>query len=128
MSGTVGNDMSFERNAYKRKITDNVQQFVPCRFIWKTQLQVIEDTTFIHLHIFFSENACNAFHLFICNRFVYNNNSIIDITTLDEVMIDEIFEFMKKGKGSARSDFLVKIGNMFQCSMLGSQYRRIKID
>src|SRR6476661_1295000 len=106
MTRPVGDDMRPEWDAYQGKISNYIQQFMSGWFIWKPQIQVVEDTTLIHFYIFFFKNFRDPFYLVIGYCFINYNNGIIDISTLNQVVIDQVFQFMKKAERAARCYFL----------------------
>src|SRR5690625_1314075 len=100
-----------------------------CRLVGEAQLNVVEDTySFLFdRNIFPPESHCKMFELFFGYLFVHNNNGIVQVTSFNKVVFQQVLQFMQENKSAAGSYFVFKVRNAAQTRMLGTQDGRIKV-
>ena len=64
------------------------------RFIRITQVQVIQNSPVLNVDILFIEGLFQLSQRIIRDRLVYHYNSIVQVSALDQVIVQQVFQFM----------------------------------
>ena len=91
---------------------------MPCRFIGEAEFDVVQITFTFYLNFISPEDLIQPLHLVIIYGLIDNHDSIIDITSLNEIIIQQHFQFMKKNESATWCDIGFKICDVFQSGML----------
>ena len=101
---------------------------MPCRLITVVQFQVIQYAILHHVYSGLIKKISQAVEFLLRNHPVYKYDGVAKVTTFDQVIGKEIFQFMKKNKRPGIGDLFFEVFNILQDSILGSQHPGLEVD
>ena len=98
--------LSLEESPAKSEVTDKVEKLVSCTLVRESEDKIAEISVFAYLECRYVEQLAHTVYLLICHRMLDNHDCVVDISSLDEVVIEKEFDLMEEHEGPAYSDFL----------------------
>ena len=77
-----------------------------CAFVRETELEVAKVAVFADLECRDLEQVRHSLHLVFGHRVFYDDDGIVDVSSLDEAVAEKELEFMEEYECPACSDFL----------------------
>src|SRR5512133_956556 len=99
-----------------------------CRFIWIGKVEIIQYTFGFNLHRRLVEKNSKAVDFFLRHCTVDNYYGVVEITSFNQVILLQEFNFMKENKGTAGRETFLKFTNISHGSVLMSYNPGIKVD
>ena len=106
MSCLFSSYLCLEETTAKSQVSDKVKQFMSCTFVRETENKIAEISVFAHLKSRHVEEFAHMLDLLICNGMFYNDDRIVNISSLHKVVIEKELYLMEEDKSPACTDFL----------------------
>ena len=120
--------MRFDRITDQGKVTHDIEQLVPGRFVREAELQVVEVSFAFDFDAVLAEGFGQAAHFLLCHGLVYHHNGIVDVSALDQVVIQQCFQFMQETERAAGCDLGFEIPDRLKPGVLGAEDGAVEID
>ena len=101
---------------------------MPCRLILKTKFRGVKHARFFYLDVWFTKKISKVVKLFLGHQFVDKHNGVVEITTFDQVLTEQVFQFTQKNKSSAGSNIFYIIRFAVEVCILLPENWRIEVD
>lgn len=98
VSCSLGRNFRLQESSGKPQVAYQVKEFVPCAFVLKMQVQIVQVTIFADLQGRHIEQAAQTPDLFRSDRMFDNDYSIVNVASLDKIVVEEVFKFMENTK------------------------------
>ena len=121
MSRTGCDDTSFDWFSCQCQVTNDIQQFVTCRFIGPYQRNMVDISQVGSIHVRNSHYVSQFVKVILCHLFFVDNNGIVQVTSFDQACIQQRLDFTHKHKGACRCYFRWEVLHIFQCRILIGQ-------
>ena len=96
MSCLFSRNLSLKEASAKAQIADKVQEFVSCTFIREAKHQIAEVSILTYSKRRHIEQAAHILYLRVCHRMFDNYNSVVNITSLDKIVIEKEFYLVEE--------------------------------
>jgi len=120
--------MPLDGFSYQGYVTHQIEQFVSGRFIVVKYGFVVDVPQFIDNFMGNIHHIGYTVQLFLTNFLIVNYQSVIQVSTLDQVVFEQLFHFAHKNKSTAGGYVLTEIFHPVQTGVLIAQYARVVAD
>ena len=122
MAGTCCHNFALDRLSDKRKVSDNIKEFMAGRFVRVAQLGVIQYACMMFSDTGFIDHFCNAVNLLLFHVTFHDHNCIIQVSSFYKSHFEKRFQFMKEHKGAAFAYLCFKIINIIKYGILVTKH------
>ena len=123
---TCGNDATLDGFADEGHIADNVEQFVTCAFVLPHQRFVLDIAQLVGVAVLYAQLVSQPVQTLLRRLTLVDDNSVVHITALDEVSLQQGFNVAHEDKGARSSDVCGKLVNLVEGSKLRINEFRLK--
>ena len=127
MSGTSGDNTSFQRTAYKGNVADKIHQFMARRLVLMFESVRIDITEVIYPTSFGTHLVSYSVECFLRHGAVVDNNGIGQVTSFYKICLKKRFYFAQEHKRTRRSYFLAVSAYVIHRRILVRKYGRFEI-
>ena len=121
MSGTGSDDTPFDGLADQCHVTDNIEQFVACRFIFPYQRFVVQISFFCGIVMGNSDTVSQLVQFLLGHLVLINHDRVVQVSAFDETGGHQLFYFTNKNESTARGDFRFEILHVVQSGKLAGK-------
>ena len=118
MAWTRSDDAALDRLADECHIADDIEQFMTCTFVLPLQWTVLDVTQLVGIHVRHLEMVGELVELSLFYLALVNNDGIVQVTTLDEVSLEQRHDIAYENEGTGRSNLLCVCLHLFEGSKL----------
>ena len=102
MSWSGSDNATLDRFANECHITDDIEQFMACTFVFPLQWFVLDIAEFCSIHAGHLEVVSKLIELFLFYLTFVDNDGIVEVATLDEVGLEQRHDVTYENKSTCR--------------------------
>ena len=104
MSSLYRSYLRLEEASAEPEVADKVKHLVTGTFVRETELKVAEVTVFADFECRYVEEIRHLLDLFFCHRVLDYHDGVVDITSLDQAVVEKKFDLVEEYECPACAD------------------------
>lgn len=118
MSGAYSHDAALDGTADQGEVADDINDLMASRLIVPDQGLGVDITEFVDVHVRHLHNIADMIDAILRDLLIINNDSIVEVTTLDKVGFDELLDLAYENESSGGSHLGFELGEIVEHSEL----------